>query len=106
MRVPWWRVPGSQAGADGPVPPQVRQYRKLLLEKCLSSLRGPCVSTSVTSEGLEVLAKVLVELREGDLGSAFSAISEQCRAFFDNVSPHWRLAPPWPSRGSPRMAAQ
>ena len=70
------------------------------------SLRGPGVSTSVTSEGLEVLAKVLVELREGDLGSAFNAISEQCRAFFDNVSPHWCLAWPWPSWGSPRMAAR
>ncbi|KAF4022036.1 hypothetical protein G4228_013097 [Cervus hanglu yarkandensis] len=72
-------------------PRKVRQYRKLLLEKCLSSLRGPSVSTSVTSEGLEVLAKVLVELREGDLGSAFNAISEQCRAFFDNESKLLRL---------------
>ncbi|XP_025144976.3 LOW QUALITY PROTEIN: maestro heat-like repeat-containing protein family member 2A [Bubalus bubalis] len=72
-------------------PRKVRQYRKLLLEKCLCSLRGPGVSTSVTSEGLEVLAKVLVELREGDLGSAFNAISEQCRAFFDNESELLRL---------------
>ncbi|KAF4022035.1 hypothetical protein G4228_013098 [Cervus hanglu yarkandensis] len=72
-------------------PRKVRQYRKLLLEKCLSSLQGPSVSTSVTSEGLEVLAKVLVELREGDLGSAFNAISEQCRAFFDNESELLRL---------------
>ncbi|CAM9140388.1 unnamed protein product, partial [Rangifer tarandus platyrhynchus] len=64
---------------------EVRQYRKLLLEKCVSSLRGPGVSTSVTSEGLEFLAKGLVELRGGDLGSAFNAISEQCRAFFDNM---------------------
>ncbi|KAB0388173.1 hypothetical protein FD755_003129 [Muntiacus reevesi] len=72
-------------------PRKVRQYRKLLLEKCLSSLRGPGVSTSVTSEGLEVLAKVLVELREGDLGSTFKAISEQCRAFFDNESELLRL---------------
>ncbi|CAI9152513.1 unnamed protein product [Rangifer tarandus platyrhynchus] len=72
-------------------PRKVRQYRKLLLEKCLSSLRGPGVSTSVTSEGLEVLAKVLVELREGDLGSAFNAISEQCTAFFDNESELLRL---------------
>ena len=84
--------------------PQVRQYRKLLLEKCLCSLRVPSVSTSVTSEGLEVLAKVLAELREGDLGSAFNTISEQCRTFFDNVSPHWRLTQPWPSWGSPQMA--
>ena len=60
----------------------------------------------MTSEGLEVLAKVLVELREGDLGSTFNAISEQCRAFFDNVSAHWRPAWPWPSWGSPRMAAR
>ncbi|KAI4591194.1 hypothetical protein MJG53_002243 [Ovis ammon polii x Ovis aries] len=66
-------------------PRKVRQYRKLLLEKCLCSLRVPGVSTSVTSEGLEVLAKVLAELREGDLGSAFNAISEQCRTFFDNA---------------------
>ncbi|XP_010839561.1 PREDICTED: maestro heat-like repeat-containing protein family member 2A, partial [Bison bison bison] len=72
-------------------PRKVRQYRKLLLEKCLCSLRGPGVSTSVTSEGLEVLAKVLVELREGDLGSTFNAISEQCRAFFDNESELLRL---------------
>nr|XP_020768222.1 maestro heat-like repeat-containing protein family member 2A isoform X3 [Odocoileus virginianus texanus] len=72
-------------------PRKVRQYRKLLLEKCMSSLRGPGVSTSVISEGLEVLAKVLVELREGDLGSAFNAISEQCRAFFDNESELLRL---------------
>ncbi|KAB0340015.1 hypothetical protein FD754_023473, partial [Muntiacus muntjak] len=72
-------------------PRKVRQYRKLLLEKCLSSLRSPGVSTSVTSEGLEVLAKVLVELREGDLGSTFKAISEQCRAFFDNESELLRL---------------
>uniref|UniRef100_A0A8C2S2V1 Maestro heat-like repeat-containing protein family member 2A n=1 Tax=Capra hircus TaxID=9925 RepID=A0A8C2S2V1_CAPHI len=69
----------------------VRQYRKLLLEKCLCSLRVPGVSTSVTSEGLEVLAKVLAELREGDLGSAFNAISEQCRTFFDNESELLRL---------------
>ncbi|XP_060976102.1 maestro heat-like repeat-containing protein family member 2A [Dama dama] len=72
-------------------PRKVRHYRKLLLEKCLSSLQGPSVSTSVTSEGLEVLAKVLVKLREGDLGSAFNAISEQCRAFFDNESELLRL---------------
>ncbi|KAI4580349.1 hypothetical protein MJT46_001717 [Ovis ammon polii x Ovis aries] len=72
-------------------PRKVRQYRKLLLEKCLCSLRVPSVSTSVTSEGLEVLAKVLAELREGDLGSAFNAISEQCRTFFDNESELLRL---------------
>ncbi|XDB48141.1 hypothetical protein AB1E18_001724 [Capra hircus] len=72
-------------------PRKVRQYRKLLLEKCLCSLRVPGVSTSVTSEGLEVLAKVLAELREGDLGSAFNAISEQCRTFFDNESELLRL---------------
>ncbi|XP_040087892.1 maestro heat-like repeat-containing protein family member 2A [Oryx dammah] len=72
-------------------PRKVRQYRKLLLEKCLCSLRVPGVSASVTSEGLEVLAKVLVELREGDLGSAFNAISEQCRTFFDNENELLRL---------------
>uniref|UniRef100_A0A8C3YTQ9 Maestro heat like repeat family member 2A n=1 Tax=Catagonus wagneri TaxID=51154 RepID=A0A8C3YTQ9_9CETA len=71
-------------------PRKVRQYRKLLLEKCLCSLRGP-VSTSVTSEGMEALAKVLAELREGDMGSAFDAISERCRAFFDNESELLRL---------------
>ncbi|KAM7245729.1 hypothetical protein CapIbe_002027 [Capra ibex] len=72
-------------------PRKVRRYRKLLLEKCLCSLRVPGVSTSVTSEGLEVLAKVLAELREGDLGSAFNAVSEQCRTFFDNESELLRL---------------
>ncbi|GAB5576106.1 maestro heat-like repeat-containing protein family member 2A isoform X5 [Prionailurus iriomotensis] len=61
----------------------VRQYRKLLLEKCLGSLREPVV-TSVTSEGMEALAKILAELREGDVGSSFGIISERCRAFFDN----------------------
>ncbi|XP_061062043.1 maestro heat-like repeat-containing protein family member 2A isoform X2 [Eubalaena glacialis] len=66
-------------------PKKVRQYWKLLLEKCLCSLRGP-VSTSVTAEGLEALAKVLAELREGDVGSDFRAISERCRAFFDHES--------------------
>ncbi|KAB0396545.1 hypothetical protein E2I00_006753 [Balaenoptera physalus] len=76
-------VPGNQARADGSCAPQVRQYRKLLLEKCLCSLRGP-VSPSVTAEGLEALAKVLAELREGDVGSDFRAISERCRAFFDH----------------------
>ncbi|KAM9085449.1 LOW QUALITY PROTEIN: maestro heat-like repeat-containing protein family member 2A [Megaptera novaeangliae] len=71
-------------------PKKVRQYRKLLLEKCLCSLRGP-VSTSVTAEGLEALAKVLAELREGDVGSAFRAVSERCRAFFDHESELLRL---------------
>ena len=91
-------VPGNPARADGSRAPQVRQYRKLLLEKCLCSLRGP-VSPSVTAEGLEALAKALAELREGDVGSDFRAISERCRAFFDHVSPHWSLAQPWPSWG-------
>lgn len=85
-------------GADGFPSHQVRQYRKLLLEKCLCSLRGP-VSPSVTSEGMEALAKVLAELREGDVGSAFDAISERCRTFFDNVSPRGSLAPPRPGPG-------
>ncbi|XP_030181975.1 maestro heat-like repeat-containing protein family member 2A [Lynx canadensis] len=71
-------------------PKKVRQYRKLLLEKCLGSLREPVV-TSVTSEGMEALAKILAELREGDVGSSFGIISERCRAFFDNESELLRL---------------
>ncbi|CAK7321248.1 Maestro heat-like repeat-containing protein family member 2A [Vulpes lagopus] len=71
-------------------PKKVRQYRKLLLEKCLDSLREP-VSTSVTSEGMEALAKILAELREGDVGSSFSVLCEQCRAFFDSESELLRL---------------
>ncbi|XP_042806520.1 maestro heat-like repeat-containing protein family member 2A isoform X2 [Panthera leo] len=71
-------------------PKKVRQYRKLLLEKCLGSLREPVV-TSVTSEGMEALAKILGELREGDVGSSFGIISERCRAFFDNESELLRL---------------
>ncbi|XP_057602467.1 maestro heat-like repeat-containing protein family member 2A [Hippopotamus amphibius kiboko] len=71
-------------------PKKVRQYRKLLLEKCLCSLREP-LSTSVTSEGMEALAKILAELREGDVGSAFDTISQQCRTFFDNESELLRL---------------
>lgn len=69
----------------------MRQYRKLLLEKCLYALRDAC-STSVPSEGMEALTKLLAELREGDIGSFFNAISEQCRSFFDNVSPDKSLA--------------
>lgn len=68
------------------MPLQVKQYRKVLLEKCLGALREP-VSTSVTAEGMEALTKILAELREGDVGSSFDAMSEQCRIFFDNVSP-------------------
>lgn len=71
----------------------MRQYRKLLLEKCLYSLRD-ARSTSVPSEGMEALAKILAELREGDVGSFFDAISEQCRSFFDNVSPDESLSGP------------
>ncbi|XP_045650023.1 maestro heat-like repeat-containing protein family member 2A isoform X2 [Ursus americanus] len=66
-------------------PKKVRRYRKLLLEKCLDSLREP-MNTSVASEGMEALAKILGELREGDLGPSFGTICEQCRAFFDNES--------------------
>ncbi|XP_037380153.1 maestro heat-like repeat-containing protein family member 2A [Talpa occidentalis] len=66
-------------------PKKVRRYRKLLLDKCLCSLREPG-STSVTSEGMEALAKILAQLREGDMGCFFDAISERCRAFFDNES--------------------
>lgn len=43
---------------------------------------------------MEALAKVLAELREGDMGSSFDAISEQCRAFFDSVSPRQSRAGP------------
>lgn len=85
------------------MPPQVRQYRKLLLEKCLCALREPG-GTGVPSEGMEALARILAELREGDLGSSFDAISEQCRAFFDNVSAEESLA--GPSAGGPQMPAQ
>ncbi|XP_077011610.1 maestro heat-like repeat-containing protein family member 2A isoform X2 [Tamandua tetradactyla] len=66
-------------------PKKVRRYRKLLLKKCLRSLREP-TSPSVVSEGMAALTKILVELREGDMGSSFDTISEQCRAFFDNDS--------------------
>lgn len=86
-----------------PVPPQVRQYRKLLLQKCLCALRERG-GTGVPSEGMEALARILAELREGDLGSSFDAISEQCRAFFDNVSAEESLA--GPSAGGPQMPAQ
>ncbi|XP_070279352.1 maestro heat-like repeat-containing protein family member 2A [Myotis yumanensis] len=71
-------------------PKKVRQYRKLLLEKCLYALRD-ARSTSVPSEGMEALTKILAELREGDVGSFFNAISEQCRSFFDNESELLRL---------------
>ncbi|XP_059560853.1 maestro heat-like repeat-containing protein family member 2A [Myotis daubentonii] len=71
-------------------PKKVRQYRKLLLEKCLYALRD-ARSTSVPSEGMEALTKILAELREGDIGSFFNAISEQCRSFFDNESELLRL---------------
>lgn len=70
----------------------MKQYRKLLLEKCLGSLRGQ-VSGIVMAEGMEALTKILTELREGDIGSSFEPISEQCRAFFDNVSPEKNFLP-------------
>lgn len=89
---------GGGRGAEGSLCPQVRRYRKLLLEKCLCSLREPS-STSVPSEAMEALAKVLAELRDGDMGSFFDAISEQCRAFFDHVSPQESLAGPGPQWG-------
>ncbi|XP_037705547.1 maestro heat-like repeat-containing protein family member 2A isoform X2 [Choloepus didactylus] len=66
-------------------PKQVKRYRKLLLERCLCSLRES-TSTSVVSEGMAALTKILAELREGDVGSSFNPISERCRAFFDNES--------------------
>ncbi|XP_011370660.1 maestro heat-like repeat-containing protein family member 2A [Pteropus vampyrus] len=66
-------------------PKKVRQYRKLLLEKCLCALREPG-GPGVPSEAMDALARILAELREGDLGSSLDAISERCRAFFDNDS--------------------
>ncbi|XP_069926113.1 maestro heat-like repeat-containing protein family member 2A isoform X6 [Oryctolagus cuniculus] len=66
-------------------PRKVKQYRKLLLETCLGSLRVPA-STRATAEGMEALTKLLAELREGDVGASFDAISEHCRLFFDNES--------------------
>ncbi|KAH0509409.1 Maestro heat-like repeat-containing protein family member 2A [Microtus ochrogaster] len=71
-------------------PRKVKQYRKLLLEKCLGSLQGQA-SCSVMAEAMEALTKILAELREGDIGSSFEAISEQCRAFFDSESEMMRL---------------
>lgn len=105
LRVQRGHVLVNQWGLKAPRAPQVRQYRKVLLEKCLCSLREP-MSTSVTSEGMEALAKILAELREGDVGSSFDAISEQCRAFFNNVSPEESLSRPWPPPGSPQTPAQ
>ncbi|KAF6115087.1 maestro heat like repeat family member 2A [Phyllostomus discolor] len=71
-------------------PRKVRRYRKLLLETCLCALQGvgggASASASVPCAGMEALAKILAELREGDVGSFFDAISEQCRSFFDNES--------------------
>ncbi|XP_023578008.1 maestro heat-like repeat-containing protein family member 2A [Octodon degus] len=68
-------------------PRKVKQYRKLLLQQCLGSLQGATDSrVMVTTEGMEALTKVLAQLREGDVGFAFKAISEQCRLFFDNES--------------------
>lgn len=98
----FWSPRGPPLELKAPRPrPQVRQYRKLLLEKCLCSLRDPG-GTSVPSEGMEALTKILAELREGDVGSFFNAISEQCRSFFDNVSRDDSLAGPRPGRGLPR----
>ncbi|XP_013012759.2 maestro heat-like repeat-containing protein family member 2A [Cavia porcellus] len=67
-------------------PRKVKQYRKLLLERCLDSLRV-ATGSRVIVEGMEALTKVLAQLREGDVGSSsFKAISGQCRLFFDNES--------------------
>ncbi|KAL0624898.1 Maestro heat-like repeat-containing protein family member 2A [Plecturocebus cupreus] len=71
-------------------PMKVKQYQKVLLEKCLVPLREPA-SASVTAEGMDALTKILAELREWDVGSSFDAISEQCRIFFDNESELLRL---------------
>lgn len=76
----------GRAEAELPTPLQVKQYRKLLLERCLDSLRV-ATGSRVIVEGMEALTKVLAQLREGDVGSSsFKAISGQCRLFFDNVS--------------------
>lgn len=98
---------GVGGWAEGSLCPQVRRYRKLLLEKCLCSLRAPS-STSMPSEAMGALGKILAELREGDMGSFLDAVSEQCRAFFDSVSPRESLAGPWASVtvGAPQMPAQ
>uniref|UniRef100_A0A8C0ZNJ2 Maestro heat-like repeat-containing protein family member 2A n=1 Tax=Castor canadensis TaxID=51338 RepID=A0A8C0ZNJ2_CASCN len=71
-------------------PKKVKQYRKLLLEKCLGSMKRS-TSISVTAEGMDALTKILAELREGDVGSSLEAISEQCRVCFDNESELLRL---------------
>ncbi|KAL6070320.1 hypothetical protein STEG23_008574 [Scotinomys teguina] len=71
-------------------PRKVKQYRKLLLEKCLDSLQRQG-SSIVMAEGMEALTKIVSELREGDVGSSFESISEQCTAFFDNESKLMRL---------------
>jgi hypothetical protein len=75
----------SKVETELPLPRQVKQYRKLLLEKCLGSMKRS-TSISVTAEGMDALTKILAELREGDVGSSLEAISEQCRVCFDNVS--------------------
>lgn len=94
----------SRVGAEGALcPRQVRQYRKLLLEKCLCALREPG-GPGVPSEAMDALARILAELREGDLGSSLDTISERCRAFFDNVSAD--ESPPGPSAGGPPTLAQ
>lgn len=80
----------------------MKQYRKLLLEKCLGSLQGP-VSSNTMAEGMEALTKVLAELREGDIGSSFEAISKQCRAFFDNVSADKSLPNPHNPNPKPKL---
>ncbi|KAM4836615.1 maestro heat-like repeat-containing protein family member 2A [Thomomys bottae] len=71
-------------------PKKVKQHRKILLEKCLGSLRR-AESSSVAAEGMEALMKIVAELREGDMGSSFEAICEQCRGFFDHESELLRL---------------
>ncbi|XP_069868076.1 maestro heat-like repeat-containing protein family member 2A isoform X1 [Dipodomys merriami] len=71
-------------------PKKVKQHRKVLLEKCLCSLRR-APSSCVAAESMEALTKILAELREGDMGSSFEAVCEQCRGFFDNESELLRL---------------
>ncbi|XP_060049806.1 maestro heat-like repeat-containing protein family member 2A isoform X2 [Erinaceus europaeus] len=71
-------------------PKKVRQYRKLLLQRCVGSLQVQG-SITVPSEGMEALSKILVELREGDVGGFFNTISQQCRTFFNSESELLRL---------------
>ncbi|KAM6155719.1 maestro heat-like repeat-containing protein family member 2A [Rhynchocyon petersi] len=80
LRVVSLRALGNMAHG---APKKVRKYKKRLLEKFLCCLREP-TSICVASEGMASLTKILLELREWDLGSNFNTISQQCRTFFDS----------------------